>query len=196
MTTIPAGRTPHDAQLRYDTVAMTLHWLIAALVVLNIVLGLTMGDFPHHDPMRAAFLALHKSVGLTVLAVSVLRVIWRLMNPFLPPPEGLAAPLRLAARATHLLFYVLIIATPLAGWLLSSGAPTPLSWFGLFNWPKFWFYQGMTAPARHDLAENFARVHVTLAWVMIVLIVLHVLAALYHQLIRRDRLLARMVPWL
>ncbi|MGC8535232.1 MAG: cytochrome b [Rhizomicrobium sp.] len=196
MSTIPAGRAPHDAQLRYDSVAMTLHWLIAALVVLNIVLGLTMGDFPHQDPMRGAFLDLHKSVGLTVLAVSVLRVIWRLMNPFLPPPEGLAAPLRLAARATHLLFYVLIIATPLAGWLLSSGAPKPLSWFGLFNWPKFWFYQGMAAPDRHHLAENFAQVHVTLAWVMIVLIVLHVLAALYHQFIRRDGLLARMVPWL
>ncbi|MDE2463515.1 MAG: cytochrome b [Alphaproteobacteria bacterium] len=196
MTTISLGRAPQGAQARYDAVAMTLHWLIAAGILLNIALGLTMSDFGHGSPIGLAFLALHKSVGLTVLAVSALRVLWRLINPFLPPPPGLSAPLRLAARTTHVLFYVLIIATPLAGWLLSSGAPAPLSWFGLFDWPKFWFYDGMAPPDRHHLAENFARVHVTLAWVMIGLIALHVLAALYHQFIRRDRLLARMIPWL
>jgi len=185
-----------NTALRYGTVALTLHWLIAAAVIANIAIGLYMSDLPRSDPSKFELIALHKSIGLTVLLLSVIRVVWRLVNPVPPPPPGLAPWLKFAGRAMHVLLYFLIVAIPLAGWLMvsvgSMGHPTPV--FGLFGWPSFPILADMPRSAGHPYHEFFETTHVWLAWSAIVLIPLHVGAALYHQFVLRDRLLARMMP--
>ena len=145
------------APLRYGTVAMSLHWLIAAAVIANLCIGLYMADLPRADPSKFELIALHKSIGLTVLALSVLRVVWRLVNPVPLPPPGLAPWLKFAGRAVHFLLYFLIVAIPLAGWLMvsvgSMGHPTPV--FGLFGWPSFPILADMSRAAGHPYHEAF-----------------------------------------
>ena len=181
---------------RYGHVAMSLHWLIAAFVIVNIGFGLYMGELPRGDPTKFQLFALHKSIGLSVLALSVLRVLWRLVNPVPPSPAGLSPTLDFAGRAVHFLLYFLIVAIPLAGWLLvsvgSMGHPTPV--FGLFGWPSFPILADMSRSVGHPYREIFGTTHVWLAWSATVLVPIHILAALYHQFVLRDHLLARMVP--
>ena len=185
-----------NSTLRYGSVAMTLHWLIAAFVIANIVIGLYMSDLPRGDPSKMEFISWHKSIGLTVLALSVLRLVWRLVNPVPPAPPGLNKWIRIAAQAGHHLLYFLIIAVPLAGWLMvsvgSMGHPTPV--FGLFGWPSAPVLSDMPRSVGHPYHEMFETTHVLLAWSMIVLIPIHVLAALYHQFVRGDDVLIRMLP--
>ena len=181
---------------RYGRVAMSLHWLIAAFVIINIGFGLYMSDLPRSDPDKFALIQLHKSIGLTVLVLSVVVVLWRLMNPSPRWPSEMSPAMRLAARTSHVLLYVLIVAIPLSGWLLVSASPlgkaTP--YFFLFGWPNLPFFAGMTREAVHPYHELYDTIHVWLAWSAIVLVPIHVLAALYHQFVLRDHLLARIVP--
>jgi len=182
---------------RYGTVAMSLHWLIAAFVIVNIGFGLYMGDLPRSDPNKFTIVQIHKSIGLTVLMLSVIVVIWRMMNP--PPPLPAMSPaMRYSAKAVHYLLYFLIVAIPFSGWIMVSASPlgnaTP--WFFLFGWPNLPFFTGMTREAIHPYHEVWETAHVWLAWSAIVLVPLHVAAALYHQFWLRDRLLARMIPGL
>lgn len=87
-----------NSTLRYGSVAMTLHWLIAAFVIANLAIGLYMSDLPRSDPSKLDFISWHKSIGLTVLTLSILRLVWRLINPVPPPPAGLNPWIRLAVR--------------------------------------------------------------------------------------------------
>jgi len=183
---------------RYGTVAMSLHWLIAAFVIVNIGFGLIMGDLPRSDPNKFTIIQIHKSIGLTVLVLSVIVVVWRLMNPPPPLPAGMSPLMRLAAHGTHYLLYFLIVAIPLSGWIMVSASPLGNStpWFFLFGWPNLPFFAGMTREAVHPYRELWETTHVWLAWSAIVFVPLHIGAALYHQFWLRDRLLARMVPGL
>jgi cytochrome b561 len=182
--------------LRYGTVAMTLHWLIAILIIANICLGLYFADLPHSDPSKFGLTQLHKSIGLTVLLLSIARVVWRLMNPVPPLPRGMSAPLRLLARTTHVLLYVLIIAIPLSGWALVSSSPLglPTMYFGLFQWPHIPFLADLAIEQKKVLRDNFVLIHIVLAWSAIVLIPIHVAGALFHQFFRGDDVLKRMLP--
>lgn len=185
-----------NSRLRYGGVAMGLHWLIAALVLVNLFLGLYMADLPRSDTSRFMLFQLHKSFGLTVLTLSILRLGWRLVNPIPPLPRGLHPLLRLGAHAFHFLLYFLIIAIPLAGWAMVSssslGLPTP--YFGLFAWPNISFLANLPPATKAANLDLFKETHSLLAFSAIGLVVLHVLAALYHQFIRRDDVLRRMVP--
>ena len=185
-----------NTMLRYGSVAMTLHWLIALLVLTNIGLGLYMADLPRGDPSKFMIFQYHKSVGLTVLALSVARVIWRLVNPVPPLPRGMSPVLRFAAHASHFLLYFLIVFIPLTGWLVVSASPLGNGslYFGLFIWPNLPFFAGMTREALRPIHELFGTTHVFLAWSAIVLIPIHVGAALYHQFLRRDDVFRRMLP--
>ena len=175
---------------------MTLHWIIAALVLVNLSLGLYMADLPRSDVNRYMLFQLHKSFGLTVLVLSLARLGWRLMNPVPPAPRGLHPLLRLGARGAHVLLYVLIVAIPLAGWAMVSssslGLPTP--YFFLFSWPNISFLANVPSVGKAENFEFFKATHAFLADSAIVLIALHVLAALYHQFLRHDDVLRRMVP--
>ncbi|MGH6871749.1 MAG: cytochrome b [Rhizomicrobium sp.] len=188
--------TAKNTTLRYGAVAMTLHWTIAALLVTNICLGLYFADLPHSDPNLFMLVQTHKSIGLTVLVLSLARLGWRLMNPVPPLPRGMNPALRIAARTSHVLLYVLIIAIPLSGWLMVSASPLglPTHYFGMFNWPALPFFADMAREQKHAIQHNFGAVHVVLAWSAIVLIPIHVAGAIYHQFLRGDDVFKRMLP--
>jgi cytochrome b561 len=186
----------HDSELRYGTVSIGFHWIIAILVIFNLAAGIYMGYLPRGDATKGLIVMLHKSTGLTILTLSVLRLIWRLMNPWQPLPLDLSPALRAVARATHVLFYILIIAIPLAGWAMVSASRhnSPIVWYGLFDWPKLGFLVSLSDDRKKVWAHTFGETHELLAYFAIALIVLHVGAALYHHYIRRDKVLRRMLP--
>jgi cytochrome b561 len=170
----------------YGFVAQGLHWLIAVLLIVQVALG----KIAHELPLgleRLALMARHKSVGITILALAAIRLGWRLFDPP-PPPPPMPAWQRQAARLTHGAFYLLLFALPVTGWLTSSAANYPVSWFGLVQLPDF------VAPDA-GLKELLEETHETLVKLLIALAILHVAAALKHQFIDRDRLLQRMLPW-
>jgi cytochrome b561 len=181
---------------RYGSVAMTLHWLIALAVVTNICLGLYMADLPASDPYKLALFQFHKSVGLTVLVLSLARVFWRLVNPIPQLPETMSPALRFVAHATHFLLYFLILFIPLSGWALVSSSPLglPTMYFGLFQWPHIAFLADLPRAQKIPLRHEFTTVHQYLAWSAIVLVPIHICGALYHQFIRGDDILRRMIP--
>lgn len=176
---------------RYDNVAIALHWLIAVLVLTNIVLGLLFTNSPAAEAGTSSLPQWHKSVGLTVLLLSLIRLGWRIFHSA-PPLEGPYAGL---ARTVHYVFYVLLIAIPLAGWSVVSISPRsiPTRYFFLFVWPHIGFLHNLPiALRRHEISTAVA-LHNGLAFSALGLIVLHVAAALYHQR-RRDGTLGRMIP--
>ena len=169
---------------RYSTVAIWFHWTIAALVIFNIVVGLL------HDPVPAfrALMPLHFSVGLTVLALSLGRVAWRLAHRPPPLPADVTRWERGAAHAAHWTLYLLLLVMPMSGWAMMSGGPHArgVDWFGLLNVPRL--------PVSGGAADGAHSAHVVLGWFMAGLVVLHVAGALWHHLLRRDAVLARMAP--
>ncbi|MGH6877881.1 MAG: cytochrome b [Rhizomicrobium sp.] len=185
-----------NSPARYGSVAMTLHWLIAGALILNICLGVVMSEvLPDRDITRLAILQLHKSVGLTVLTLSLARLVWRLANPVPPLPSSMPARMRIAARATHFLLYFVIIAIPLTGWALVSSSRTgsPTIYFGLFHWPHISFLANMPSDQKAPLHRNFNRIHAYLPFSTIPLVLIHVAGAFYHQR-RGDDVLRRMLP--
>jgi cytochrome b561 len=186
--TTPAKVLP----LRYGAVAMILHWLIALAIVANIVVVFAIPE--ERSPTAFAMMKFHMALGLTVLILSIARLVWRWTNPVPPLPAGLDRRLRIAAVATHHLLYFLMVAIPLAGWLMVSANGFSPSWFGLFDWPAFPGFAGLDQAAAHDWHEVFESLHVTLGWAMVVLIPCHVAAGLYHHLMRKDNVLLRMLP--
>jgi cytochrome b561 len=182
---------------RYGAVAMTLHWLIAAALLLNIAIGLYMAEIlADSDPTRLPILQFHKSVGLTVLVLSLLRLAWRLVNPALPLPQSMPRDIRLMAHVSHFLLYVLIIAIPLSGWALvsSSRSGPPTNYFGLFHWPNLSVLANLPRAEKLPLHHDFDLTHIVLAISAIVLVPIHIAGAFYHRG-RGDDVLSRMVPW-
>ena len=189
-----------NSAARYGSVAIFLHWTIALFLITNICLGLYLPD-PHGagasaDPNLFAEWQVHKSIGLTVLVLSVLRVLWRLVNPVPPLPAAMNASLKFLARATQFLLYVLIVAIPLSGWIMASASRIEVStpYFFLFAWPNLPFFNALAPHARHEAHEQWETIHVVLAWSAIVLVPIHVAGALYHHFIRRDRVMKQMLP--
>lgn len=174
------------ASPRWPAAVRWLHWLGLLLVVATAMIGLLMVDMERGSEPRRLFYGLHKSLGVTALALAALRVAVRLATR---APAPLAAPvwqLR-TAHATHLLMYALLLALPLSGWLLNSVAGQPLPWFGLFQLPAL-------AARDPDLRQVLDTAHVWLFWTLAALVALHLAAVLHHQLLRRDGLLRRMLP--
>lgn len=181
-----------DLPTRYGAVAMTLHWLIAATIITNIVVVLAAPE--DRSPTHAAMMSFHMAMGLTVLVLSIARLIWRWMNPPPPPPQGLNRWIRIPGTLVHHLLYFLMVAIPLAGWLMVSASHRSPSWFGLFQWPVFPGFAGLDKAGSHQWHETFETIHVTLGWAIIILIPAHIAAALYHHGVRKDNVLLRMLP--
>ena len=171
------------AAQRYNTVARALHWVIALLVVGNLIGGFVHEAFEH----VVRIIPVHKAVGLTILALSLLRLAWRIAAR--PPALPAEMPLweRGSAHVIHAMFYVLMIAMPLSGWLFSSAGKYPLTWFGLFDVPKFAVAKDSTLYAVTHGG------HMAMAWLFLALVVLHVTAALRHHLVLKDTVLRRML---
>lgn len=175
---------------RYDPIAVALHWIIATLIIIMIPFGLLLEDLP--DSIKGNAYGLHKSIGITILALSLFRLIWRLLNP--PPalPEGMKPLERTLAKAGHWAFYALIIGMPLTGWLLVSAAQKyPTIFFWMFEVPYLPMPEGMVGK---ESAEMFSEYHETLAYSAIALLILHVGAALKHHFVYKDNVLNRMLP--
>lgn len=195
--------TPREAA-RYTAVAAVLHWAMAAAIVLNLALGWWMQEAieaPDWAARAIAAFQVHKSVGLTVLALSLLRLGWRLAHRPPPLPEATPAWERLGARATHWAFYALMIAVPLSGWLYASTQwredgplAVPTQWFGLFEVPHLFGLDTLPARRRAGFADAFGDAHGWLAWAMAGLLALHVAAALKHRFVARDGVPASMRP--
>ena len=183
-----SAATPGESELLlYSRGAIWFHWIIAALVVANLLIGFFHEDFD--KAARTWMMFFHKSFGLTVLALSLGRLIWRLRHR--PPAFDpvLRAWERSLARATQWLFYALMIAIPLTGWLLVSSAGRATSYFGLFE-------IGALPVAQGDAAKDgWESVHKNLGIAMITLIALHVAGALKHHFEGHKHLIGRMAPW-
>lgn len=188
---------PLTPALRYDCVAMTLHWVIALLILLDFAFAISFSQF---NPGDALYLpsayALHMSTGLCVLAVSVARVVWRLMHTR-PPLPDMGITLRWLARTSHFLLYVFMLAAPLTGWFVLSLRRQVTSVFGLFRWawPTLPAIAAMTRTERQLYHDYLLPLHVWWSYLGMSLVVLHVVAALYHHIYRRDDVLTRMLPW-
>jgi cytochrome b561 len=188
--------TARNTYLRYGTVAVTLHWLIAVAIIFMLCFGLYISQLPDSDPSLFPLVQLHKSIGLTILVLSALRVIWRLINPVPPLPDTLSPLLKVVARATHIFLYFLIIAIPLSGWAMvsSSRLGLPTMYFGLFEWPHIPFLASLPLPEKKQMSHLFGGMHLWLAIGAALLLVLHVGAALMHHFVYKDDTLKRMLP--
>jgi cytochrome b561 len=185
-------------QQRYTAVAIALHWAIALLIIGLLAVGWTMDYLIPGGPgsPKIAIIQLHKSFGITVLLLTIARIIWRLMNP--PPPEPAKPKWQaLLASTVHVLLYVIMLAMPLTGWIMASAeiSQHDTRFFGTFE-----FYApgvtGLPAETREPLGEVFEFIHHNLAFVVVGLLVLHVAGAVKHQFVDKDGLLARMAPGL
>jgi cytochrome b561 len=181
--------------MRYSSVAILLHWTIAAAIVAQLAIGLWMVRAIRFAGSQAvAFHAYqwHKSLGLMILVLSLLRLCWRLANPPPPLPTSMTKLQRKAARTIHGLFYVLTLGMPLVGWLMVSASPLglPTMVFGLFEWPHIAWLAGLGG----GLEAAFKTAHRSMGYALIMLLTLHVAAALKHHLSDRDDVLARMLP--
>lgn len=169
----------------YSPVAKVFHWLTALAVLCTIPLGLAM--LRVEGPAQTQLFDLHRSFGALVLALAALRLAWRAVYPPPPLPESLPAWQHKVSSLVHGILYLLLFATPLAGWAGTSAYPAPISVFGLFVLPPI-------MSADRALSEKLFAVHMTLAGAMCLLLAAHIGAALYHRFVRRDTVLARMWP--
>lgn len=181
---------------RYTGVAIALHWVIAVAIIGMILGGWYMSDLPDGAPGQYFLYQMHKSIGITILLLTIARVIWRLMNPPPPLPADMGSLEKTGSHLVHLGFYGLMIAMPLTGWLYSSvsvklDVPTVL--FGLVSWPDVPFVDGLKTEAASGVV-NF--IHSKLAWVAIGLLALHVAGALKHEFSAEEGVLKRMLPGL
>ena len=187
---------PPSLQSRYSAVAIGLHWTIALAIAAQIGVGWYMGSLEDHSPAQRSLEAIHISSGLTILLLTLARVAWALFRRPPPPIASLAPWERHLAKAVHDLFYVMLFALPLSGWVMESIGRRPIPFWGA-SWPHFpglaAALAGHDAPAFKDTLEG---VHGSLlVWTMVALVGLHVLGALKHQF-DGSPVLWRMLPLL
>lgn len=178
--------TAKDTATSWGSVHKLLHWLVAVAVVGLVIVGWRM-DGMASSPAKIAVYAAHKSTGMTVLALMLVRLAWRWANPRPALPATMPPRERMLAGLVHAGLYLVLIAMPLSGWLFNSAANFPLSWFGLFPVPA------LSGP--DPATKAFAReAHRVLSWLLVALFTLHVAGALKHHFVDRDELLRRMLP--
>jgi cytochrome b561 len=186
VTTSNAPRTRVVAVQAYDPVAKTLHWLVFALMVAQYVVAITMPDIGRNT-VPGTLIDLHMSIGLTIVALVVVRWLWRLGHRVPLATADMPAWERPLARVVHAALYLLLVVNPILGWMNASARDWKITVFGRFQLPR------LVAP-RSVIGREAGDVHTLLAWVLLALIGLHVAAALYHFFGRRDDVLQRMLP--
>ena len=172
-------------QLQYGATAKLLHWLIAALIAVQLPLGWLMPDI-HRGMLPGTAMSAHISIGMTILALIVLRLVWRLTHPVAPGGD-LPAWQRVGSELVHWLLYLAVLLTTLTGWLYASYRGWSIDLYGLAPLPPL-------VPQGSRLGHDLGELHETLSWVLLGLIGLHVAAALVHLLVYRDRVMQRMLP--
>jgi cytochrome b561 len=167
-------------------VAIALHWIIALAIFGTFALGVYMHELPL-SPTKLKLYSYHKWIGVTIFALVLLRLLWRLAHKPPPPPPSMPAWQHRAAAAAHALLYLLTLAIPLSGWLMSSASGFQVVYLGVLPIPDL-------LPKDKALAEQLKELHESLNFLMLAVVVLHVAAALKHHLVDRDDVLARMAP--
>ncbi|MBN9318113.1 MAG: hypothetical protein BGN86_14570 [Caulobacterales bacterium 68-7] len=189
--TVAAAGRPRD---RYTSVAILLHWVIAALLLTNIWYGWQMEEL--RGLAKFNIFQLHKSLGITVLVLTVVRIAWRLTHrpPAYDPPLGRWE--HLASKAVHVGFYVIMLGLPLTGWAVVSLSPTniPTLLFKTIPWPHIEFLHDLPIATRRGLEDPVTESHHLLVKLTYALVILHVAGALKHTLVSRDGVLHRMLP--
>lgn len=175
-----------DTPERWGSVTQFLHWSVAALILALIALGWIIRVTPL-SPFKITLFDWHKSLGMLVLALVLIRLGWRAGNH--PPPlAGVFSHAEaILARGAHAALYLLILAVPLSGWLINSASGIPFRIFSILQLPAI-------APVSAGLEHDFESLHLATSWALAVMIVGHVGAALYHHLLLHDRVLRRMLP--
>jgi len=185
-----SAATASSAEARYSTVAIVLHWLLGISIFAMFAIGIYMSDLPF-SPLRLKLYNYHKWAGITFLILSVLRLVWRLLNkpPALPKSIEQAMPnwQTKVYHATHYALYALFFAVPLIGWAYSSAAGFPIVLFGLLPLPDF-------VAVDKEFAKQIKELHEISAFALMGLAVLHIGAALKHHFIDKDGLVSRMLP--
>jgi cytochrome b561 len=169
----------------YTLTARVLHWVVAALVLLMIPLGIVIAN-EWGGPAQQFLYNLHKSIGATLLPLVIVRLLYRLTHPAPPLPSDIPAIQQFAAHATHWALYVLILIQPIVGYIMTSAYPAPVPFFGLFNLPAIW-------PENRALSEQLSVVHLYIGIAIAAVAAMHVGAALFHHFVRKDRILMRMI---
>lgn len=172
---------------RYQITSILLHWLMAFALLANFALGLSVHEMSL-SPLKLKMLAWHKWAGMTLLALVTLRLINRLAFPP-PPPEPAPRWQQQAASLAHAALYVLMFAIPFSGWLVTSAAGIPVVYLNLVELPQL-------LPKNQEWADALKEVHEALNQALLILVIVHVLAAIKHHFIDRDSTLIRMLPFL
>ncbi|MFM0075791.1 cytochrome b [Paraburkholderia sediminicola] len=179
---------PSDVK-HYSGTAVALHWLIALLIVCGFCIGWIMTDIPGFTPTKLKYFSWHKWIGVTVFVLAVARVLWRATHRAPAPDSATPAWQQAAAHLVHGLLYVLMLAIPVSGYFYSSAAGIQVVYLGIVPLPT------LIGPDQ-ALKAILRTVHVLLNYTLLALVAMHVLAALKHQFVDRDGLLARMIPFL
>jgi cytochrome b561 len=176
---------------------MALHWLVAAAIVTNVALAWLWPSMLPDDAVRPA-IDTHKSIGVTVLGLAVLRLLWRYANPPPPFPQGYAKWETMAAHAAHTGLYVILFTMPLTGWIMDSAwkkaAENPMHYFGTFEFPRIAWIMNLGPETREKIHDWFGAAHGWLAYLLYALFLAHVGGALKHQILDREPELQRMLP--
>ena len=178
---------PLQPPVRYTAGAQILHWLTAVLVIATLPIAWHMTMLARDNPTRDTWFTVHKSIGLTILALSVIRIVWRGLNPPPPLPDTTSRIESGLAHVSHWLLYLILFAMPISGYLISAAGGHPVNYFGLFTIPN-------VVPTNPSLAKGAAGLHVLGQWAVYALVLLHVIGTVWHLVMRRDDLLARMLP--
>jgi cytochrome b561 len=172
---------------RYTRTAIALHWVVALLLLGQFAFGLMLGDIPRGTPARGYYVNLHKSSGILIGLLILLRLGWRLTHTPPPLPDGMPRWQRHAARASHIALYACMLALPLSGYLASNFSKHGIKFFNLVRWAPW-------GPDDKTLYAVFNGAHHLAALLLALLVGVHVLAVAKHMLVDRDRLLLRMWP--
>lgn len=170
----------------YGSVTKTLHWLIALLVIGMLIFGFILDGMPKGS-MKDTLIGLHKSVGMTVLLLMVIRLSWRFINPQPVLPITIPRWEQRAARGLHFLLYIVLFAMPVSGWVMSSLGGHPVMFWNIFN-------AALPVVPNKTWAHNFFTLHAVIAWIIIGFLILHIAAAFKHHFIEKNNVLRRMLP--
>lgn len=183
----PASANKGAEATEYSLVAQWAHWITALLIFAVVIIAWVMILEARDNPSRLILFTVHKALGVTVFAIVAFRILWRAANPAPPLPPRIAPWEAIFAKISHVLLYVLLLAMPISGFVFSQAAGRPVSFFYLFDLP-------VIIAENKDLSKLAETTHVWLQWALYALVVLHVLATVWHISVRRDGVLHRMLP--
>ena len=172
-------------QLQYGATAKGFHWLVVGLLVPQYAIGWLMPDI-HRGQTPGTPMMLHISIGIVILTLIMLRLLWRLTHPVAPEPS-MRPWQRLSSQALHWLLYLFVFATTVSGWFFASMRGWSIALFGMVKLP-------MLTESGSTIGRSIARLHETLEWGLLILVGVHVLAAVLHLFVYRDRVMQRMLP--